>query len=111
MDIYEADYVSNKTFRNLRFKTARGFDMTTTIANFIGARSFREYPVRGSAYPVSLKDINDYNTDEIIVDYITIPFKTALKLIDTDTNSKYFWTETPSSWTKAWRLICVYTSS
>jgi hypothetical protein len=39
---------------------------------------------------VSLKDINDYNTDEIIVDYITIPFKTALKLMNTDTNSKYF---------------------
>jgi hypothetical protein len=40
MDIYEADYVSNKKpSRNLRFKTARGFDMTTTIANFIGAFS------------------------------------------------------------------------
>jgi hypothetical protein len=31
--------------------------------------------VRGSAYPVSLKDINDYNTDEIIVDYIAIRLK------------------------------------
>jgi hypothetical protein len=35
-----------KPSRNLRFKTARGFDMTTTIANFIGA-FVREYPVRG----------------------------------------------------------------
>jgi hypothetical protein len=99
MDIYGRTTLAIKPSRNLRFKTARGFDMTTTIANFIGA-FVREYPVRGSAYPVSLKDINDHNTDEIIVDYITIPFKTALKLIDTDTNSNIFRTETPS-WTKA----------
>jgi hypothetical protein len=82
-----------------------------TIANFIG-RVFGISCARVGV-SVSLKDINDYNTDEIIVDYIAIPFKTALKLIDTDTNSNIFRTETPSSWTKAaWRLICViYTSS
>jgi hypothetical protein len=91
MDIYEADYVSNKNLQEIcDLKQPVVFDMTTTIANFIGAFSLENILCEGSAYPVSLKDINDYNTDEIIVDYITIPFKTALKLIDTDTNSKYF---------------------
>jgi hypothetical protein len=51
MDIYEADYVSNKTFKKSGEK-ARGFDMTTTIANFIGAFSL-ENILRGSAYPVA----------------------------------------------------------
>lgn len=91
MDIYEADYVSNKNLQEIcDLKQPVVFDMTTTISNFIGAFSLENILCEGSAYPVSLKDINDYNTDEIIVDYITIPFKTALKLIDTDTNSKYF---------------------
>jgi hypothetical protein len=48
--------------------------MTTTIANFIGAFSLRISCARVGV-SVSLKDINDYNTDEIIVDYITIRLK------------------------------------
>ena len=93
LEIYEMDYIDNKQFQEVcnikqpvlfEFKSFEPEIFKTMTIPAIGS---------GTNDEIKIVDSNDYwklQTAQDSVDYITVPFQTAHKLMETDTNSHFF---------------------
>jgi hypothetical protein len=90
LEVYEMDYVDNKQFQEVcNIKQPVLFEFKS-----IEPSVFQDItiPSIGSITNDDIKivDSNDYWKTLDTVDYITVPFQTAHKLMETDTNSHFF---------------------
>ena len=90
LEIYEMDYIDNKQFQEVcNIKQPVLFEFKQ-----IEPQIFQDMHIQtlGNSTKDDLKiiDSNDYWKNDESVDYISIPFQTAHKLMETDSNSHFF---------------------
>jgi len=92
MEIYEADFVNNANLQEIcESKQPVVVNMSVAASGFFKHLSLPRFLSIGASYPVIVRDIDDYNnTSESSVDCIALPFKTAMKLFNSDAKSRFF---------------------
>lgn len=92
MEIYEADFVNNQNLQEIcDMKQPVVVDLNEIASGIIKHLSIPKFLAIGASYPTIVRDIEDYNnTSECSVDSIALPFKTVLKLFDSDAKSRFF---------------------
>lgn len=92
MEIYELDFVSNQNLQSIcNSNQPVIMNLINVIPEFFKHMTLKKFLTMASSHPVMIKDIEDYNnTSNTSVDCIALPFKTALKLFDSDTKSRFF---------------------
>jgi hypothetical protein len=92
MEIYELDFVSNQNLQSVCDSNQPVIlNLMNVVPEFFKHMTLKKFLTMASSHPVMIKDIEDYNnTSKSSVDCIALPFKTALKLFDSDTKSRFF---------------------
>lgn len=92
LEIYEMDYTSNTHLQEVcDVKQPVLFEYNSVSPDFYTELTNDKLDTCG-IYDVKVKDIKDYYTDNESnsVDYVTLPFQSANKLLKSDTHSSYF---------------------
>jgi hypothetical protein len=91
MEIYESDFVSNANLQEVcDVRQPVIVDISEVSADFLSRAKLDRFLMAGSQYPVAIKDSGDYRAKADIVDFISLPFKTALRCVDSDSSSRFF---------------------
>lgn len=92
MEIYEAEFISNVNLQDIcNTKQPVVVNLNNVASGFLNSVSISRLLNMGASHSVIVKDIDDYNkTSGSVVDCISLPFKTVLKLFESDTKSRFF---------------------
>jgi len=90
MEIFEMDYQSNTHLQEVcNIKQPVLFHYKSIHPDFFNKLDNEHLDILDS-YDVKVKDIRDYYTEDPVIDYTVMPFRSAETLMTTDTKSSYF---------------------
>ena len=90
-EVYETDYIDNSNMQEiLNVKQPVIFELNNVEPSIFEYFTLDNISTVNCPYNVNVKDTNDYYKDQDSVDFISLPYHSALSLMRTDTNAHFF---------------------